>query len=43
MNRSSLVVAVSAIALVWAASPALAQGVQALRGGASFLTPVVGP
>jgi hypothetical protein len=35
MNRSSLVVAVSAIALVWAASPALAQDVQALRVGAS--------
>ncbi|MFN7128665.1 MAG: PPC domain-containing protein [Brevundimonas sp.] len=35
MNRSPLVAAVSAIALVWAVSPALAQDVQALRIGAS--------
>lgn len=35
MNRSPLVAAVSAIALAWAVSPALAQEVQTLRIGAS--------
>ncbi|WAC58549.1 PPC domain-containing protein [Brevundimonas sp. SL130] len=35
MNRSTLVAAVSAIALAWAVSPALAQDVQALRIGTS--------
>lgn len=35
MKRSSLVAAASALALVWAASPALAQDVQGLRIGAA--------
>jgi len=35
MKRSSLVAAASALALAWAASPALAQDVQGLRIGAA--------